>query len=153
MLIVEDQPIIARLVKSVLLENGHAVVVRSSGAAAQQFLDEEAHTLSGIVTDIRLGSGPNGWDVARYARRINPTVGIIYMTGDSHHEWEAEAVSASRILQKPFGAAQLAAALTAMDLDGIACQLPRQEHLVPLRGRSGWWPRRFLRGELGELRI
>ncbi|SDC97327.1 Response regulator receiver domain-containing protein [Sphingomonas sp. YR710] len=151
-LVVEDQPVIARLVKGVLLGSGHTVVVRSSGAAALQFLREEGHTLSGIVTDIRLGSGPNGWDVARYARQINPTADIIYMTGDSSHEWEAEAVSASRILQKPFGAVQLASALAATDLGGIACQPPRQESLIPPRGRSGWWPHRILRGEFGALR-
>jgi CheY-like chemotaxis protein len=153
MLIVEDQPVIARLVKDTLLKSGHAVAVRASGAAALQFLGDEGHRLSGIVTDIRLGAGPNGWDVARYARRINPTVAIIYMTGDSSHEWEAEAVSASRIVHKPFGAAQLTTVLAALNLEGLARQHSRQESLSPSPRGGGWWLHRVLRDDLGEPRI
>jgi FixJ family two-component response regulator len=43
--------------------------------------------LSAVVTDVRLGTGPSGWDVAHRARELVPTIPVIYMTGDSASLW------------------------------------------------------------------
>lgn len=43
-----------------------------------------------VLTDIRLGAGLNGWDVARSARLEHPHMAVIYMTGDSVGDWVKE---------------------------------------------------------------
>lgn len=68
--------------------------------------------LAGLVTDIRLGVGPSGWDLARQARRSRPDLPIIYMTGDSGADWPAEGVPRSLVVQKPFASGQIVTALS-----------------------------------------
>lgn len=60
-----------------------------------------------LVTDIRLGSGPQGWAVASRARELNPGIQVIYITGDSMGEWVAHGVSHSVLLTKPFESVQI----------------------------------------------
>jgi FixJ family two-component response regulator len=73
---------------------------------------------SGLVTDIRLGTGPDGWDVARTARERNPELPIVYMTGDSAIAWPSHGVPKSILLQKPIAAAQLVTAISTL-LNGV----------------------------------
>ena len=70
--------------------------------------------LSGIITDIRIGGGPDGWEVARRARGINSHIPIIYMSGDSAHEHGSRGVPESVMLQKPFAPAQVVTALSTL---------------------------------------
>jgi DNA-binding response OmpR family regulator len=67
-----------------------------------------------MVTDIRLGEGPNGWDVARHAREVIPTMPVVYMSGDSANEHSAYGVPDSVMLQKPFATAQLVTAISTL---------------------------------------
>ncbi|MCW1402286.1 hypothetical protein OKA06_08095 [Novosphingobium sp. MW5] len=75
-----------------------------------KFIDS-SDDLQGLATDIRLGDGPDGWEVAHYARKKYPDIAVVYMTGDSAAQWSAEGVPNSILLTKPFPEAQL---LTAM---------------------------------------
>ena len=45
----------------------------------------------GLITDIRLGNGQSGWEVAKHLRQANPTIPVVYMSGDSAIHWGAEA--------------------------------------------------------------
>ena len=72
---------------------------------------DDAPQLQGLITDIRLGVGPNGWQVARHARRKFANLPIVYVTGDSAADWTVEGVPGSVLLQKPYADAQM---LTAM---------------------------------------
>jgi CheY-like chemotaxis protein len=76
-----------------MAEDGH------TGAA---LLAENVEKASGLITDIRLGSGPDGWVLARAARAMCPDLPVLYVTGDSAHEWRNQGVTGSTILQKPF---------------------------------------------------
>lgn len=40
-----------------------------------------------VVTDINLGSGSNGWQVARRARELRPEMPLLYVTGGNADEW------------------------------------------------------------------
>jgi hypothetical protein len=40
-----------------------------------------------LVTDINLGEGPDGWDVARQARELIPNLPTGYVSGAIEHEW------------------------------------------------------------------
>ena len=46
-----------------------------------------------MLTDIRLGAGPDGWSVANRARELNPDMPLVYMSGDSAHQWTEHGVS------------------------------------------------------------
>src|SRR6202022_3758499 len=61
-LVVEDEKQLARMASLVLTQRGHYVVVASTGEDAIERLEHEQFEL--IVSDLGLGSGKNGWDLA-----------------------------------------------------------------------------------------
>ena len=67
--------------------------------------------MAALITDVRLGEGPDGWAVARYARKLKPGLPIIYFSGNSAHEWPSEGVPNSLYLQKPLTAPQIVKAV------------------------------------------
>ena len=64
--------------------------------------------------DVNIGKPPNGWVVARRAREVSATMPVIYMTGDSGHEWASQGVPNSLVLIKPFAPAQLVTAVSSL---------------------------------------
>lgn len=109
-LVVEDEPLVLLTIAEALEEGGYTVLQASDGAAAIKQIDA-CSVLRGLVTDIRLGSGPDGWEVARHARSKFPCAAIVYATGDSALEWSANGLPQSAILQKPFASAEILAAV------------------------------------------
>jgi len=65
-----------------------------------------------LVTDINLGAGMNGLELAATVRRLWPTMGILLVSGDD----EALAPDTARetFLAKPFSAKQLLARVAAI---------------------------------------
>lgn len=117
-LLVEDELLIRDLLQSALEDAGFEVADADSGAAAIDLLQRPSSQFAGVVTDVNLGSGTTGWDVARAARRADLRIAVVYMSGGSAHEWAAEGVPDSAILAKPFAPAQLVVALVTQ-LDNV----------------------------------
>jgi CheY-like chemotaxis protein len=90
-----------------LESGGFDVVAASSGDAALQMLIDSETQFAGLVTDIRLGDGIDGWALARKARELIPDLCVVYITGDSAADWPAKGVPGSMVLQKPFADALL----------------------------------------------
>ncbi|HEY0149756.1 MAG TPA: response regulator [Allosphingosinicella sp.] len=111
LLLVDDEPLIRAALADVLTEAGYFPLEAEDGAEAMGFI-EVCATLLGVITDIRLGSGAYGWEVARHARHRFPNIPVVYMTGDSAADWSAEGVPNSILLQKPFANAQLVTAIS-----------------------------------------
>ena len=111
-LVVEDEHLILLDVESALEEAGFEVVGAQNAAQAMAFFDAEPVKVKGLVTDIRRGAGTSGWEVARHLRRANPTIPVIYMSGDSAIHWGAEGVPESVMITKPFFLPQIIAALS-----------------------------------------
>ena len=109
-LIVEDEALIRMGLADSLHSGGFAVAECSGGVEAMGYIDS-APQLQGLITDIRLGEGPTGWEVARHARRKFANLPVVYVTGDSAADWTVEGVPGSVLLQKPYADAQM---LTAM---------------------------------------
>ncbi|WP_084683336.1 response regulator, partial [Neorhizobium vignae] len=101
LLLVEDDPLVSLAVEEFLSGAGFAILVASSGQEAINLLEGDA-SLSAVVTDVRLGTGPSGWDVGHRARELTPSMPVIYMTGDSANLWSAHGVPGSIVIQKPF---------------------------------------------------
>lgn len=113
-LLAEDEDLIAFSLQQELIEAGFAVQHVSTGEQAMEELDQRGAELSGVITDIRLGPGVDGWAVARHARELIPNVPIVYMSGDSAHEHTVYGVPESVMLQKPFASAQLITAISTL---------------------------------------
>jgi CheY-like chemotaxis protein len=64
------------------------------------------------LTDVNLGSGISGWELARQIREITPGFPVVYMTSASAPAWKAQGVDGSLLIEKPFAPAQLAAAVS-----------------------------------------
>lgn len=113
LILVEDELSIRTMLSEALEDGGFALHEASDGASAMKAIDD-AEELSGLLTDIRLGDGPTGWDVARHARHKFPQLAVVYMTGDSAGDWMAEGVPNSVMLQKPFAMAQVTTAIATL---------------------------------------
>lgn len=114
LLLVEDDQTLQSMLEMALTDDGFNVVVASTGETAIAELEGDRTRFKGLVTDIRLGPGISGWEVGHRARQLVPGIPIVYMSGDSAHEWSAEGVPESVMLKKPFVLAQLVAALATL---------------------------------------
>ena len=109
-LLVEDEPLTALSLAEGLEEGGYRVKCCSTGFDALNYIDME-EAIDVVVTDINLGLGPDGWEIARRARQQFPRVHIVYITGNSAEEFHEHAVPQSVLLQKPLSIATLIGAV------------------------------------------
>jgi CheY-like chemotaxis protein len=107
-LIVEDEEQLARMACLVLKQRGHDVHVANSGEAALALLGEEA-PFELVISDLGLGPGKNGWDLAEAVRASSPDTRFVLVTG-----WgaaidlaEARLKGVDRIIAKPYRIAEL----------------------------------------------
>lgn len=106
-LLVEDEPEVADLVEEALVDAGLDVTVALGDRAAFQALAAEPRSFAVLVTDINLGVGVTGFDVAREARRRNDGIKVIYITGHAAH-LSKFGVEDALMFPKPFSAVDLA---------------------------------------------
>lgn len=110
-LLFEDEPLVAMFVREALESEGFAVRLASDPVAAELAISESIDTVAALVTDIRLGAGLSGWELARLARERSSGLPIVYVSGDSAADHTVQGVPDSIMIQKPFVAAQLVTAL------------------------------------------
>jgi CheY-like chemotaxis protein len=111
-LVVEDDMGVQGLVADALSYGGFELAIAQSGEEALRLLREDQDRYRVLITDINLGAGINGWEVARQIREISPDFPIVYMTGDNGEEWSSKGVPESILLQKPFTPAQMVTAVS-----------------------------------------
>lgn len=107
LLVVEDEPLILWTVQEMLEIGGYAVLPAFSGSEAITILDGRHHEIAGVITDVRLGLGPNGWEVSWRARELQPDIPVIYVSGDNAAEWPLYSVPKSIMIPKPYETAQM----------------------------------------------
>lgn len=97
---------------------GYDVLAADSPDAGRSLVSQYGEQVAVLVTDKNLRHPTQtGWDVARAARTERATLPIIYVTGDSAHEWPVQGVPRSRLIPKPFLAQEvLRAAATLLRL-------------------------------------
>jgi DNA-binding response OmpR family regulator len=114
LLYVEDETLIQVLLVDELEKAGFCVMVSSSGLDALATLEQDHARIQGVITDINLGKGPDGWDVARAARALQGGLPIVYLSAASEHEWTSMGVPASVMIAKPFVPAQVVVAISSL---------------------------------------
>jgi two-component system OmpR family response regulator len=111
-LVVEDELLIAVFIAGALEQAGFIPDIRQSGESAFAALDNCQFAYCALIVDIRLGPGPNGWDVARHAREVFANIPVICITADSGAEHRAYGVPCSVLVKKPFSERQIVNAVT-----------------------------------------
>ncbi|MGF6233890.1 CheY-like chemotaxis protein [Inquilinus ginsengisoli] len=110
-LVVEDEPLLRIMAEDVVLTLGHEAVGAEDGSQAIA-VAEASPELEVLVTDVNLGSGPTGWEVASSIRQTHPTILVIYTSGlASAHDHSRHGVMDSIFLAKPYAPEELADAI------------------------------------------
>lgn len=97
-----------------LTDAGFIVLAAGNGAEALAIFSEKSNDIDGLITDIKLGDGPDGWEVARTAREIKGSLPVVYLSGTDMGEWNSQGVPASVMIAKPFVAAQVVVAISSL---------------------------------------
>lgn len=106
-LVVEDEPRICEMLTEMLELDGYGTHCVQTDRGAYEVLQHD-RAFACMVVDVNLGSGTTGYDVARYARRIDPRLPVIYVSGQtSPASFEVNGVPGSLFLAKPFTADEL----------------------------------------------
>jgi DNA-binding response OmpR family regulator len=117
LLLVEDEAVIQEWMRTELIDAGFALVVVGDGAQALAELEADVQRFKAVITDVKLGAGPDGWDVGRRARELVADMPVVYVSGDSADEWASKGVPNSVMIRKPFVAAQLITAISTLITD------------------------------------
>lgn len=112
--IVDDDALIVLTLEHALEDGGFEHRSAMSADAAARLFDQEGDRCRALVTDVNLGGALTGWDVARRARERYPSLPVVYVTGDSAHDWAARGVPNSILVSKPFVAAQITNAVATL---------------------------------------
>jgi predicted glycosyltransferase/CheY-like chemotaxis protein len=117
-LVVEDEPILARNLARSLERAGLATRVAGSFAAARAALDSDGAFADFLCVDISLGDG-NGLDLARLVQQRHPHVPILVMTGQDSvsNRSLAESLNTVAFLSKPFSLAHFRELVSVLLLD------------------------------------
>ena len=111
-LFVEDDPLIMLSAAATLEDQGWVVKKAANGVVAMERFPELSADVDAMVVDIKLGLGPNGWDVAKFARSVSNRIPVVYVTGDeAGAQASLQGVEGGVILQKPVSDADLLAVL------------------------------------------
>ena len=111
-LVVEDEALICSFIEDALFESGfEACTVRSGEVALSTFRDGREGCRA-LLTDVNLGDGISGWELARQIREITPGFPVVYMTSASASDWKSQGVVGSILVGKPFAPVQLATAVS-----------------------------------------
>jgi CheY-like chemotaxis protein len=110
-LAVDDEPMMTRAVVRMLKPSGHVVSVAGSGEEALEKLAEQ--TFDVVVSDMGMGSGMNGWDLADAIKQRWPDVRFMLATGwgAAIDPGQARAAGVEAVLSKPYHPQELLAAL------------------------------------------
>jgi DNA-binding response OmpR family regulator len=119
-LVCEDEVLIRDIVHDGLHDAGFEVIAAATGAEVIACFEANSTTIQALVTDIRLGAGPTGWDVARRARELVYDMPVVYMTADSGVDWSSQGVPNSTLIVKPFAVGQIVTAVATLINDAAA---------------------------------
>jgi CheY-like chemotaxis protein len=113
-LAVDDEPALGRLLTQLLQVDGHQVVVATSGEQALELLTGQPFDL--VISDVGMGAGMNGWELAGRTLARHPSIRFALATG-----WgalidpdEAQARGIAAVLAKPYRLADVKQLLAAV---------------------------------------
>lgn len=109
-LFVDDDALCSLDTCTALRELGYKVLSADTAQGALDTLGGHGR-LTALVTDIDLGEGPDGFEVARTARQAYPRLAVVFISGTAAARHTAEGVCRSEFITKPYQPEQIAEAL------------------------------------------
>jgi CheY-like chemotaxis protein len=113
MLVLEDDPILRVALAEALRKRGFDVHEAANGMDALGILRRTCGAKL-LVTDINLGSRPDGLQVAEEAMRTHDHLRVIYTTGSPHRLRRHKLSPKERVLRKPFMVIELVEVASAL---------------------------------------
>ena len=95
---------------TVLRDAGYEIIEAFDAQEAADIIDRHGD-LAALVTDINLGPGEDGFDVARRAREAYPHLPVVFVSAAAGGRVQREGVDFSEFIAKPFHPQQLMEAL------------------------------------------
>lgn len=116
-LLAEDNFVLNLELCELLRGEGYDVKPIYCGDAGFEAVNRHEH-FKALVTDVDLGPGPDGVDVARYARAHSPHLPVVFISGAADPRHAVNGVARSQFVAKPFQPRQIIDALaTAVRLE------------------------------------
>jgi CheY-like chemotaxis protein len=109
-LFVDDSRLCSMVTSEILRDHGFNVLEASDAREAYLAIDG-LEPLLALVTDIDLGPGDDGYEIARRARARHPGLPVIYVSGSAADRHISEGVPGSEFIAKPFRKQRIAEAL------------------------------------------
>jgi DNA-binding response OmpR family regulator len=113
-LLVEDEILIREMLVEALEEAGFSTLAASDAQGAIALFEVNGDEIRGLITDINLEDGVDGWELARTAREHSSDLPVVYVSGASGHEWTSRGVPHSLMVTKPFAPAQVVVAMSSL---------------------------------------
>jgi CheY-like chemotaxis protein len=104
-LVVEDELPVRKFISEVLEDSGYTVIGASSAPDAIHALSRWKRSLDLLLTDIELGRGMSGIELAKHLESERPNLRVLLMSGSPQHV--AALANSDPFLQKPFAPARL----------------------------------------------
>jgi CheY-like chemotaxis protein len=104
-LFVEDEPLLGELMTEALTDKGFVVEVVSDAGRALRYLLSGA-AVDVLFTDIDLGAGMDGAQLAQLAREMRPDLPVVYASGRRSMD-QFRTVPNSIFLPKPYSLSQV----------------------------------------------
>ena len=114
LLLVEDEALIRDFLELAIQDAGFEIMTAADGREGLAELEADPTRFRAVITDIRLGDGPDGWRVGQRARELVADMPVVYMSGDSSHEWASRGVPNSVMVAKPFAPARIITAVSTL---------------------------------------
>jgi DNA-binding response OmpR family regulator len=108
-LLVEDDFLTNLSISRFLDDSGFRVESVYCGATALAAI--RRHPPLALVTDVDLGQGPNGFDIARFARASSPDLPVVFISGREDARYASARVLDSGFIAKPCRGEQIVQAL------------------------------------------
>lgn len=110
-LVVEDEPQVRTLLKTMLTESGFEVIAAKDGTGAFHELNKRDGDVALLVTDVDMGR-MNGIELAQSVRAEYPSLPILFVSGLPIPPSELEEIAPGTLLvAKPFTTGQLVGAI------------------------------------------
>ena len=114
MLLVEDDPSVAAIAETMLVELGHAVMRAENAEQAIKLLRAD-RPVDLLLTDVIMPGGVNGVELARQASALRPGLAVLLSSGYAGDAVDAALAEAPwPFLKKPYAADELTSALQAL---------------------------------------
>jgi CheY-like chemotaxis protein len=105
-----DEPDVRNIAAAFLRSFGYKVVAVGTALEALEQIAADPH-IAILFTDVMLGGGMNGVELAEATRSLRPDIGVLLTSGYDEQATAAESARDFELLRKPYRREQLAEAL------------------------------------------